>query len=207
MNEYPKWIKVPGKGHPQMPGHALVETEEQERETIATGVGPRDLNPPNDEDVKREPLEMGTADGTVVDANATAEDKPLEDQAREELIAALVRETLTDKVSDDNLRAAIEHARETGAKFKAPDDDGDPEPRKDAAGNEMAPDPAAEANKGDPTKPKPGAPEAKSSPATDSTPKESADKIADDKPVGNVTAAAATPADHKKGASKAPGVK
>lgn len=273
-DEYPKWVKVDGKGHPQNPGHVLVENEDQERDALATGEGPRELNPPRDEDVPKEPVEVGRADGTVEIANEPAEDKPLAEQSRKELIDTLVRETITDEVEDDHLRSAIEVAREHGGKPSVFDRDGSPEafepsgkpvdemdreelintvldrainseasdadlrfvimvldgdvrdepddaheehgharetkevePLTDAAGDKIPPDPAAEANKGDTTKPAPGAPAAKSAPATDATPKEGKDKVADDKPAGNVTEAAATPPDHKKGAAKPAGKK
>ena len=270
MQEFPKWVKVDGKGHPHNPGHVLVETEDQEREALATGQGPRELNPPQDEDVAKEPVEVGRADGTVEIANETAEDKPLADQDRKELIATLVRETITDEVEDNHLRSAIEAAREHGGKpsvfdrsepeafepsgkpvdemdrdelintvldravnsdasdadlrfvimvlngdvrenddaHEEREDGGEKqETLTDAAGDKVPPDPAAEANKGDPTKPAPGAPAAKSAPETDATPKEGAAKVADDKPAGNVTEAAATPPEHKKGAAKPAGKK
>ena len=175
--EYPKWVKVDGPGHPQNPGHVLVETEDQEREVLSGGEAPRDLNP--------EASEKPTPEG----------EKPIEEMSREDLISTLVRESITDDVTDDQLRDSIERLRDRGAPSR------DPEPLTDADGEKVSPPQDQEANKGkDDAVEGRKLPEAKPEPATDARPDEAKGKVADDKAAGNVTEAAATPPEHKKGA-------
>lgn len=175
MLEYPKWIDAPAgnPGHPQNPGKVLVENEDQEREVKAGGEPPRDLNPAAD------PKDAAPAD-----------DKPVADMSREELISTLVRESITDDVSDDQLRESIQHLRERHS----------PSPLTDAAGEDVPPPVDQEANKGkDDSEEGRKLPDAKPEPATDARPDEAKAKEPDDKPAGNVTKAAATPPDAPKG--------
>ena len=175
--EYPKWIDAPhgNPGHPHNPGKVLVETEDQEREVLAGGEPPRDLNP--------EPAPGSAASG----------EKPIEDMSREELISVLVRESITADVTDEQLRESIHRLRD----HVAGKDDADI----DAAGEKVPPPQDQEANKGkDDAVEGRKLPEAKPAPATDARPDEDKEKVADDKPAGNITEAAATPPEHTKGA-------
>lgn len=178
--EYPKWVKVDGPGHPQNPGHVLVETEDQEREVLSGGEAPRDLNPEASEKPKPEG------------------EKPIEEMSREDLISTLVRESITDDVTDDQLRESIARLRDRHA------DDKPAEPLKDAAGDDVPPPVDQEANKGkDDGVEDRTLPDAKTAPGTDARPNEAKEKVADDKPAGNITEAAKTPPDAKKGTTKA----
>lgn len=180
MLEYPKWIDAPkgNPGHPQNPGKVLVENEDQEREVQAGGEPPRDLNPAADEGSPSTP----------------ATEKPVADMSREELISTLVRESITDDVTDEQLRDSIERLR----------DRGNPSPLTDAAGDNVSPPVDQEANKGkDDGEEGRTLPEAKPEPATDARPEEAKGKEPDDKPAGNITKAAATPPDAPKGTKAA----
>lgn len=189
--KYPRWIKVEGPGNSQNPGHVLVDNEDQERAVLAGEDAPIELNP------------------TGAKTQEPDEDKALEDLEREELVSILVRESITDDVSDDQLREGIRALRDRQSVDRvngSVNDDGtehDHGDMTDAAGDKIAPDPAQEANKGmDLGNNGRRLPDAKAAPATDARPDEAKDKVADDKPAGNVTEAAATPPGHKKGARK-----
>lgn len=176
--EYPKWIDAPkgNPGHPQNPGKVLVESEDQEREVLAGGEPPRDLNP--------EPAPGSAASG----------EKPIDDMNREELISVLVRESITADVTDEQLRESIHRLRDHVAGKDAG------EPLTDAAGEKVPPPQDQEANKGkDDAVEGRTLPEAKPEPATDARPDEAKEKVADDKPSGNITEAAATPPEAPKG--------
>lgn len=201
MQEYPKWLPVSGPGHPQNPGHVLVENEDQEAEALASGQGPADLNPPPDPG-----------------------QKSLDEMSRDELIAILVKEGIPDDMSDDEIRNAIRHGREAkadAARQEQEDAEHDREAReaggdhgdglqtttapkaskpapKDAKGDAIPADVADEANKGGDTDTR-TAPAAKSAQETDARPDDAKAKEADDAPAGNVTEVAATPKDSKKG--------
>lgn len=207
MQEYPKWVRTDGPGHPQNPGFLLVENEEQEATAIAEGTGPADLNPP-----------------------AEASQKTLDEMDRADLIQVLVAEGIPDDMSDDEIRNAIRHGREAREQHVKEDQEeaerdrlareaggdhgdgqqtdqtapNDPEARTDAAGEKIPPNVADEANKGDNAAPR-TAPEAKTAAATDTRPDDAKKKEADDKPAGSVTEAAATPPKHKRGAASVPG--
>jgi hypothetical protein len=202
MLEYPKWLPVDGPGHPQHPGHVLVENEDQEAEALASGKGPAALNPPPD-----------------------AGQKSLDEMNRDELIAVLVAEGIPDDMSDDEIRNAIRHGRESKAekaRQQQEDAEHDREAREaggdhgdglqtttapkasakaptDSAGDAISPDPADEANKGGDTDTR-TAPAAKSASETDGRPDDAKAKIAADKPAGNVTEVAETPKDKKTAA-------
>lgn len=189
MQEYPKWVKVDGPGHPQMPGHVLVDNEDQERRVLAGEEAPRDLNPPHSAEADKR------AD----------EEKHINDMDRGELIAAIVKATITEDVTDEQLRDTLKSVREKEATDHANEGEGgrDPEPLKDAAGDRVPADPAEEANKiGDLGEDGRRLPEAKPTPGSDIRTEEAKAKEPDDKPAGNVTEAAATPPDHKRGARK-----
>lgn len=174
--EYPKWIDAPegNPGHPQNPGKVLVESEDQERDVLAGGEPPRELNP------MAEP------------AAAPADEKPIDDMSREELISVLVRESITADVTDEQLRDSIRRLRDHVA--------GKDEPDVDAAGEKVPPPQDQEANKGnDDAVEGRTLPEANPEPATDARPDEAKEKVADDKPAGNITEAAATPPEAPKG--------
>lgn len=152
--EYPKWVKVEGPGHPQNPGHVLVENEDQEREVAAGGVAPRELNP---------------ADAAKAEPEG---EKSIDDMGREDLISTLVRESITDDVTDDQLRDSIKHLRNR-QDDRAPGDERDGgDPLKDAEGKDVPPPATEEANKGknDAVEDR-QAPEAKAFPATDARPR------------------------------------
>lgn len=185
FQRYPLWIKVDGPGHPQNPGFVLVETEDQELEVLSGGEAPRDLNPEASEKLEPEG------------------EKEIDEMGRDDLVAALVKESITDDVTDDQLRDSLKRLRER----RDPEPDSKPagngEPVKDAEGKEVPPPTDQEANKGgDLGKDGRTLPEAKPAPATQAVPDEARDKVADNKPAGNITEAAATPPEHKKGARK-----
>jgi hypothetical protein len=185
--EYPKWICAPDghHGHPQNPGKVLVENEGQELAVLAGGDPPAELNPAAD------PKPEGHS--TEITASTIDLNKPIEDMNRAELVAALVQESITADVTDDQLRDSLRRLREH--KEDAPG-----EPLKDAEGKEVPPPVDQEANKGkDLGEEGRTLPEAKSQTATDARPDDAKAKEADDKPAGNITEAAATPPDHKKG--------
>lgn len=149
---------------------------------LAGGEPPRELNP--------EGVETPAPEG----------EKPIEEMSREELVSILVRESITDDVSDDQIREGIRHLRDRHAADDKPAD----EPLKDAAGDDVPPPTEQEANKGkDDGVEDRTLPAAKPAPATDARPEDAKKKEADDKPAGNVTEAAKTPPDDKKGTTKA----
>lgn len=183
--EYPKWVKVEGPGHPQNPGFVLVENEDQELEVLSGGEAPRDLNP--------EAAEKPEPEG----------EKEIDEMGRDDLVAALVKESITDDVTDGQLRDSLKRLRER--REPEPDDKaaGNGEPLKDAEGKDVPPPVDQEANKGgDLGEEGRKLPEAKPAAATQAVPDEAKEKVADDKPAGNITEAAATPPEHKKGARK-----
>lgn len=161
MQEYPKWIAVSGPGHPQNPGKVLVENEDQEREALATGEGPAELNPPMDEK-RSEAAQLAPVAALLADGAPT---KEIKDQDRGELIATLSVLIMTSTLSDDEIREQVdafkrwEEARQGGDyddladrlaggdDRRTVDDMSEREPLKDAAGDEVAPPQDQEANK------------------------------------------------------------
>jgi hypothetical protein len=134
--EYPKWIDVDGAGHPQNKGRVLVENADQERAALATGKGPDHLNPGQSDN----------ATDTVRADLTDLADKSIGDMNREELIATLVAVSITDEVTDDDLRDLIDRAREARS-GNHDDEELHPEPIVDAAGEKAPPPQDQEANK------------------------------------------------------------